>query len=324
MPRQELNTQGGKSLASQLRPRGKRSGTGQVDSLWRGGPGSINVEFVVAAGGGGGAAWAGGGGGGGYRSSIPGESSGGGASAEPVLPVDLGVALTLTVGAGGAQSSNGSDSVFHNITSLGGGTTGSTGGSGGGGWGGAGASGTANQGYGGGTSTFTSDCNGNGRNPGGGGGGAGGAGESSFTSGGYQYSGQGGAAVSTNATGTSLLHGAGGNAGARSSTSDNQGCNYRRTRSQGEGSGGHEGHGDCGGRTVGTSGSANYASGGGGIPYAYAPAGEYQGGSGRVIVRWLTGTATATVSAGITYTSGTTGLYSFINCTSGSGTVTFN
>lgn len=321
MPRQELNTQGGKSLAKQLRPRGKRTGSGQVDSLWRGSE-TVLLQYVVAAGGGGGAAWAGGGGAGGYRSSIPGESSGGGASAEEPLTVEKGEALVLTVGAGGATNSAGSNSVFHAITSLGGGVTGGNGGSGGGG--GTAGAGTAGQGYAGGTGTNTTDCNGNGRIPGGGGGGAGGVGESSFVSGGWQYSGQGGIGVQTFATGSSILLCAGGNAGARSHTSDNQGCNYRRTRGWGEGTGGHEGHGDCGGRSVGTAAGANTGGGSGGIPYAYDPGNTYNGGSGRVIVRWVTGTATPSVSAGITYTSGTTGIYSFINCTAGTGTVTFS
>jgi len=111
------------------------------------------IEFlVIAGGGGGGSGWnsdngGGGGGAGGYRSSVVGESSGGLSDAEPVLKIIKGETRTITVGAGGpgglntdSAASPGNDSVFGEITSIGGGeggnglyhTDGGDGGSGGG------------------------------------------------------------------------------------------------------------------------------------------------------------------------------------------------
>ena len=62
------------------------------------------VEYLVVAGGAGGgmSGHGGGGGAGGYRCSVPGESSGGGASAESTLTVVGNTPYTITVGAGGA------------------------------------------------------------------------------------------------------------------------------------------------------------------------------------------------------------------------------
>jgi hypothetical protein len=87
-------------------------------------------EYLVIGGGGGGGGYlcAGGGGAGGYRCSVPGESSGGGASAESPLILPVGT-YTVTVGAGAPLAATyypdpgrtGSDSVFHTITSKGGG-----------------------------------------------------------------------------------------------------------------------------------------------------------------------------------------------------------
>jgi hypothetical protein len=100
----------------------------------------LNVEYIVLAGGGGGRSyWGGKGGAGGYRSSISGEISGGGCSAESILSLDTGVSYNVSVGAGGSAGSNGGDSSFNNITSIGGGAAGKLnvcggdGGSGGGG-----------------------------------------------------------------------------------------------------------------------------------------------------------------------------------------------
>jgi hypothetical protein len=106
------------------------------------------VEYLVIAGGGGGGnavmlvnryIRGGGGGAGGYRNSTIGEITGGGGPAETQLNVISTVPLTLTVGAGGGSSQNGTNSVFATIVATGGGYggTGNTlpgdGGSGGGG-----------------------------------------------------------------------------------------------------------------------------------------------------------------------------------------------
>jgi hypothetical protein len=132
----------------------------------------LNVEYLVIAGGAGGGDGSGrgggGGGAGGYRSSVSGESSGGGAFTESALTLVASTNYTVTVGAGGAggintdwTAPNGSNSVFDTITSIGGGggsrdvsTSGADGGSGGG-CGGSfsfefGGVGTAGQGYDGG------------------------------------------------------------------------------------------------------------------------------------------------------------------------------
>jgi hypothetical protein len=168
------------------------------------------VEYIVIAGGGSGGAnnnaQPGGGGAGGYRSSITGEPSGGGASAESTITVSPGTSYTVTVGAGGPSASGGSNSVFHTVTSTGGGrgngVSGSwypstSGGSGGGGGGtSGGAAGTANQGYAGGNYSGST---------GGGGGGAAGIGGTPTT---------GGASISSNVTGTPVARARGGNGGS--------------------------------------------------------------------------------------------------------------
>ena len=60
-----------------------------------------NVEYLVIAGGGAGGSYGAGGGSGGYRTSVVGQTSGGGASAESRLSVSAAT-YAITVGAGGA------------------------------------------------------------------------------------------------------------------------------------------------------------------------------------------------------------------------------
>ena len=133
-------------------------------------PLTTQIQYVIVAGGGAGAGGIGGGGGaGGYRSSVPGESSGGGASAESLAPVSGASPYPVVIGAGGTKGASestkgtpGSPSSVAGVTSTGGGLGGSMavsqpiafaepGGSGGGGNLRApfpnGGSGTANQGY---------------------------------------------------------------------------------------------------------------------------------------------------------------------------------
>ena len=91
----------------------------------------FEADFLVVAGGGGeasnaGAGGVGGGGAGGLRTSF-GSTSGGGASNESKFGVALSTSYTVTVGAGGAKGTTGSDhsdggnSVISTLTSLGGG-----------------------------------------------------------------------------------------------------------------------------------------------------------------------------------------------------------
>jgi hypothetical protein len=120
----------------------------------------VPVDYLVVAGGGGGGNNAGGGGGGGYRTTV-GTFSGRNSTLESQLNLVSSVTYTVTIGAGGTTTLNGSDSVLGTITSLGGGGggggDGNSGGCGGGGRGEGGTqpggAGTAGQGFDGGSGT---------------------------------------------------------------------------------------------------------------------------------------------------------------------------
>jgi|GEM_PF-812320 len=212
-----------------------------------------SIEALVVGGGGGGGDGsgsgyeAGGGGGGGvmYRSSF--------AVAGTIYPI--------TVGAGGANCANGSNSIFSTLTAIGGGHggtapgAGTTGGSGGGGAHPAtgGGAGTAGQGYAGGSG---------GTSRGGGGGGAGGTGGSYGLGGnGLQYS----------ISGTPTYYGGGGGA-------------YLDITG-GLGGGGNSTIILEGASTAGADGTGG--GGGGGYSVGY---GGRAGGSGIVIIRYKTST----------------------------------
>jgi len=235
----------------------------------------FTVQYLVIAGGGsagfgaGGGNESGGGGAGGYRSSVTGEMSGGGASAESALSLTAG-SYTVTVGAGGAGvnngRNNGSDSTFSNITSIGGGAGGNnnTGASGGSGGGGShnmtsGGAGTTGQGYRGGNPTSSSSA--------GGGGGAGAAGGDGRVS---VNPATGGVGVQSSINGTATYYAGGGGGG-------NPGTN-----NYGGNGGGGNGQGNQGSLTNGTN---NTGGGGGGIINGSGLAGG-SGGSGVVIVRY--------------------------------------
>jgi hypothetical protein len=110
---------------------------------------AFNANFLVIAGGGGGRngvvnQYDGQGGHAqGYRASTGGTGYRG-ATAENSLPVITGANYTVTVGAGGPNSTSGSDSVFYTITSIGSPTGNAGGGGSGAGTGSAGGAGTAN------------------------------------------------------------------------------------------------------------------------------------------------------------------------------------
>jgi hypothetical protein len=231
--------------------------------------GVYTVDYlVVAGGGGGGNTRAGGGGAGGLLSAN-------------ALSVTSGTAYTVTIGAGGAASTAGSNSVFSTFTSVGGGRGGSyvgagtAGGSGGGGSAGAsGGAGTAGQGSAGGTG-FQGVIDG-----GGGGGGASAVGANANSS----QAGNGGAGTNWLSLGTSY---AGGGAGGATDT---------YTTATGGAGGGGNGYSFSGAETAGT---VNRGGGGGGGGSGAA------GGSGIVIVRYLGGTrgsgGTITSAGGYTY-----------------------
>ena len=243
----------------------------------------LTVEYLVIGGGGGGGAGsgAGGGGAGGYRSSAVGEISGGGSGAES--PIVLGSsAYTITIGAGGTGNTNmaggsgakGGDSSIAGsgiatITAVGGaggagnGQNAVAGGSGGGacrgsgGVGGSASSGTSGQGFAGGGAWD----DGGEASAGGGGGGAG-------EDGGTDGSGEGGDGISSRITGSPVVRAGGGGPGAS-----------WINPAGGDGGGGMSNGGAGGGNTGG---------GGGGGTGGWA--GGY-GGSGIVIIRYVTGVA---------------------------------
>jgi len=245
---------------------------------------ALSVDYLVVAGGGAGVGNAGGGGGaGGMRCTVGG--TGGSGSLEAPLSISPSTVYTVTVGAGGAgasssnnlRGSNGNNSVFATITSIGGGGggnrlagsptgNGAVGGSGGGAAvdGYTGGAGTAGQGFAGGASPGSS-------NPGGGGGGASAVGQDGGSA--NSNGGDGGAGRATSISGTSTFY-AGGGGGS--------------TNTAGTGEGGVGGGGSGGANNVaGTAGTANTGGGGGaGTGGAGTGTNGGSGGSGIVIVRY--------------------------------------
>ena len=291
-------------------------------------PTVFTVDYLVVAGGGGGGdakvvsqSSAGGGGAGGLRSTVT--ATGGSGTLETALNLAASTNYTVTVGAGGAagagssgeSGSNGQNSVFSTITSTGGGagggrnSNGSPGGSGGGAGGntnGTGGTGTTNQGFAGGVGTNASYP---GAGAGGGAAGIGGNGAAGNDGAG----GIGGLGLSVSITGSSVSYaggGAGGTTGVRQTNVTGGG---------GVGGGGNENNLNAGAGTANTGGG-----GGGGARNTYqVSAGA--GGSGVVILRWLTSLGSITVGAGLTAdATGTDGSYSYKRFTAGSGNVSFS
>lgn len=219
----------------------------------------------------------GGGGGGGIKTvSASGPSGGGGGAGGFIETAHTGVtegSYMVTVGAGGAITSDGgSSSIGSLVTALGGGaggsgTAGHVGGSGGGGTGlNAGGSGTAGQGNNGAGGNGSIDDAG-----GGGGGGAGTAGSSGINTTG----GTGGTGKSSSISGSAVTYAAGGGGGSGSNN--------------------------------GAVGAANTGNGGGGAGDTGSTAGA--GGSGIIIISYPTGSMTAT--GGTITTSGGNTIHTF-------------
>jgi len=242
------------------------------------------LEYLVVAGGGSGAGNRGLGGGGGAGGLLQG-----------LLPITLGTSYTVTVGAGGVDSSSanggvGGNSVFGAISASGGGTGGEAsasasgypGGSGGGGGnntvGRPGGSAVSGQGNYGGTGYSGGSPYG-----GGGGGGAGTVGLNATLAGG---GGNGGAGIASAISGTVVAY-AGGGGGAALGTV------------QGTGGVGGGGSGS-GGSAAPTAGSAN-TGGGGGADGRQTQGGN--GGSGIVIVRYA-GTTQYFTGGTLSYANG--------------------
>ena len=291
---------------------------------------AFNVDYLVVAGGGGGPGHGGGAGAGGLRSTVT--NTGGLGTLESAHSTLPDTNYTVTVGGGGAGSvaaqfgvngAQGSNSVFSTITSTGGGygatqTTsgappGGAGGSGGGGGEGGGAAGGARtaspvQGFDGGSTPSGA--------PGYGGGGGGGAGAVGGT-GSNTNGGNGGAGVAVSITGTSVTY-AGGGGGGTYQTGGNGG-------SGGAGGGGGSPVGS-GSDTAGTAGTAN-TGGGAGSGHRYGDAAAAvagaAGGSGIVILRYLTTDGTITIGAGLTGTTATDGSHKVTTLTAGTGNVSW-
>jgi hypothetical protein len=277
------------------------------------------VEYLVVAGGGGAAG------------AVVGDGSSGGGGAGGLLYGTKSVAGSLsflvTVGNGGngglgasnggssnplRNGSNGSNSVFDNLISVGGGagkcqdgTAGGSGGSGGGGAGGGsplpgvGGAGTSGQGNSGGSGQG---------NPyaGGGGGGAGAVGGSN--------GGAGGAGLSYSITGSSLTYAGGGGPGQN---------NYGGASGAGGSGGGGAG---ANGISNGTPGTANTGGGGGAGGNSGAGGGGNggSGGSGVVVIAYPdTYPAITTIPGTLTYNQPTRSGYRVYRFTAGSGTITF-
>jgi hypothetical protein len=255
----------------------------------------------------------GGAGGGGNCSTCGGAGGGGGGGVLYNGSVSVsGGGTTVTVGGGGAggvggasrtHGTNGESSSFgSSVIALGGGgggaqlgTAGSSGGSGGGGSGGgspaagAGGAGTAGQGFAGG--------NGNGSTyGGGGGGGAGAVGQAGPSASG----GSGGSGLNVNSLiGINTTYGGGGG-----------GATYINAGTAGNGGSGGGGQGGAYNSGTGPiAGTANTGGGGGGGTGNNSGGGGASGGSGVVIVRYPTGTVTAT--GGTITTSGSDTIHTF-------------
>ena len=259
--------------------------------------------LVLAGGGGGGLAHAGGGGAGGFRTGS--------------LGLNRSVPYTISVGSGGSSSpsrsvngTNGGNSVFASITSTGGGGGGSEykpanpGGSGGGGaTQGAGGSGTVSQGNNGGAGSPTSPPY-----AGGGGGGAGAIG-GSYTPG---SGGNGGNGIISNISSTPIYYAGGGGGGVYGGYA---GITNRGAGGLGGGGNGNYGNGN------GSAGEASRGGGGGGGGYPNENA--YNGGSGIVIVKYLS-SRTLTIGVGLTSSTVITGSYKITTFTAGSDTITIS
>ena len=259
--------------------------------------GAPNVEYLVVAGGGGGG-----------NSS---DRTGGGGGAGGVLSSSsFGVTVQgypVTVGAGGAANTAGSNSIFTIFTAVGGGRGGqsgslaTSGGSGGGGYhnvADVGGSGTPGQGTAGGKGYDAADGT-NGSFAAGGGGGQSQAGANGVnTSGKNSNAGKGGDGFTSLISGTSTVYAGGGGGGFQhlGTSSGNAGAG-------GTGGGGAGGSGTGSASQSGTAGTANRGGGGGGAGGSAGGAGGI-GGSGIVIIRYKAPTMAITTQPSVIVPAG--------------------
>jgi len=309
---------------------------------------NFNIEYLVVAGGGaGGNGMGAGGGAGGLIHNYGGTP----------LTLNTGNPYTVTIGDGAIGSTsnftvNGNNSVFDNLTAIGGGggsslqmqrnggsTTGADGGSGGG-------SGASDPGsYSGGAALQPSSSSGGfgnaggdqngsqGTYPGAGGGGAGTAGQSAPSSSGID-GGDGGVGIQIDIDGNNYYWaaGGGGNGHGSGKTGGNgglggggAGSNYSGAFGLGGGNAINNGsNGSTGNSQPGGNAGVNTGSGGGGAAWEFGSGGN--GGSGIVILRYLTADIASYTTTGITPTEDTTtisGQTILSFTTVGTGTITF-
>ena len=274
---------------------------------------NLTVEYLVIAGGGAGGT-SGGGGAGGYRCSVSGESSGGGASAEAPLTINLATNYTVTVGAGGTgvtgtgvvNGGSGSNSVFGSITSSGGGGGGSNDGSGGGVNGSSGGSGG-----GGSLSSSTAGVGGTGTE------GQGFAGGTGIASGSLTGAGGGGAGEA----GSNAISGTGGAGGDGVASSITGGLIYRAGGGGGNGAPTTPGAGGLGGGATGGNNNGIENTGGGGGASKTGTTGS--GGAGVVILSY-SAQLNITVGAGLSSYTLTDGTKKVTVFTAGSDSISFD
>jgi hypothetical protein len=254
-------------------------------------PADVTADVLVVAGGGGG--------------------GGGGLIYQTSKIISAGN-ISVTVGAGGATSANGQNSVFSDLTAVGGGsgTSGATSGVGGNGGSGGGAAkdsssagglGTGGQGNNGGASCCGSNT---------GSGGGGGAGQVGEAGAGSEYGGNGGNGLAYDISGVSTYYAGGGGGAANNGNAH-------------VGTGGLGGGGTGGYFAVGAPGVANTGGGGGGGHWDGSYAGGV-GGSGIVIISYVPAssitTPTITLSAATNVTASTATLNGNITNNGGAST----
>jgi len=259
------------------------------------------VDYLVIAGGAGGGNGVGGGGGaGGLRNSFNSETSGGGGTSETAKNISV-TSYTVTIGAGGTASVNGSTSSLSGsgistVSCTGGGTggafqggAGTAGGSGGGGEvPGAGGAGTANEGYAGGE-WLAGGGNSNGA---GGGSAASIGGTPAAGAGALAVAGNGGIGLVSNIDGNGYYWAAGGGGAGHDGTGGHGGLggggggsDFQKGFGTGGGSALNSGtNGSTGTNHTGGNAGTNTGSGGGGGSYSAGSGGL--GGSGIVIIRY--------------------------------------
>jgi len=271
-----------------------------------------SAEYLVVAGGGGGGGHGGAGGGaGGFRTGT-------------LTGLLTATNYTVTVGAGGTGGSNangtvGSNSVFSTITSAGGGygggnvpnaNPGGNGGSGGGGGGGPPSGANIPGGSGNTPNTSPSQGNNGGSlvNPqftAGGGGGAGAVGGN----GDGTTGGAGGNGTASSITGSSVTYAGGGGGSSQNAPT--------------QGAGGTGGGGNGVNVNPANPGTANTGGGGGGN-HAGPPAPGGTGGSGIVILKYLSSVTISNPGGGLTFSTTTSSGFSITSFTAGTGNVQWN